>query len=782
MLMSFAKKINDSFVESYRNKIVPWGPLGYVVYKRTYARRLEEGGTEEWWQTLKRCCNGLLEIGAAYTESEIQELYDIMFNLKGTVGGRYLWSLGTDTVRKIGADSLINCYYVSVNDPIEPFCFTFNQLMLGGGVGFGILPEQVFSIPPVKFNPKIQRVTQTSSTPFDVDHIVTDNREGWVKLLRIILEAYFYTGKDINYSTACVRDKGALINGFGGIASGAEDLVKGLDQICVILSSRFGQKLRPIDCLDIENIIGQIVVSGNVRRSAELSLGDARDYDYMMAKNWKAQQIPSWRSKSNNSVSADDFSKIGPEFWSGYNGDGEPYGLINLKNHRRYGRLSDGPNYRADPLVDGTNPCISGETPVLTKEFGHIRVDKLLGKKVTLKSANDTWKETTEKGFFLKGYKETLLMITENNRRIYATKDHQFYTDQGWKPFDECKNRLVMTVNGWEKVISAKLKAERIEAVYDCQVPGPQCYMANGILVHNCSEISLESYECCNLSEIYLPNLKSEREFKRVAQLLFMAQKAVTCMKYSHPKTQEVVSKNHRIGIGITGYLQSQFYQDASAFTNVYQNIEQFDIFYSKILGCKPSNKLTTVKPSGTLSKLPGVTAGAHAAYAPFQIRRIRFASDDAIVEACRKSGHHCEPEAKLDGTFNYDTTVVSFPVKWPPDTIFSSEQTAIEQLENLKFLQTYWADNSVSITVTYRPEELEGIKGWLKENYDDSVKSVSFLLYAGHNFKQAPEEPISPDQYYDMIENITNIEITVGKETSNLDNLECASGMCPVR
>lgn len=96
-------KLSEDFIESYRHIPVPWGPLGYIVYKRTYSRN------EEWFQTVARCVNGILDIGGVFTQEEAKTLYDYVFNLKCCFSGRCLWQLGTSNVQKIGADSLQNC-------------------------------------------------------------------------------------------------------------------------------------------------------------------------------------------------------------------------------------------------------------------------------------------------------------------------------------------------------------------------------------------------------------------------------------------------------------------------------------------------------------------------------------------------------------------------------------------------------------------------------------------------------------------------------------------------
>ena len=223
--------------------------------------------------------------------------------------------------------------------------------MLGSGVGYNIQREYVYELPKVKGrNIKISREDRN-----DADFIVPDSREGWVELLRRTLDAHFNTGRGFTYSTVCIRGKGTIIKGFGGTASGPDALCWGIGEISKILNTRRGKKLRPIDCLDVMNIIGAIVVSGNVRRSAQIAIGDYDDIQFLEAKDWSNGNIPNWRAMSNNSVVCNDISKLPPQFWEGYEGNGEPYGLINLRNARAVGRTGD--TSYPDPDVAGFNPC-----------------------------------------------------------------------------------------------------------------------------------------------------------------------------------------------------------------------------------------------------------------------------------------------------------------------------------------------------------------------------------------------------------------------------------------
>lgn len=333
----------------------PWGPIGYITTKRTYCRRLKEDDpnskTEEFRDIIIReieASDKQLKVG--FTDEEKQEYFRLRSLLKFSVAGRFMWQLGTKTVDRIGLTSLQNCSYITINSPVEPFTWAFEMLMLGSGVGYGIQKENVYQLPKLKG--KIKIVRQETN---DADFIVPDTREGWVKLLGKVLKAHYYSGEGFTYSTVCVRGKGTPIKGFGGLASGPEELCWGINEIHKILNNRSNKKLRPIDCLDIMNIIGFVVVSGNVRRSAQICIGDYDDIEFLKAKRWDLGQIPNWRSMSNNSiVPPKNLKDLPNEFWETYN-QGEPYGFVNLELSKKCGRI--GETQYPDPNAEGMNPC-----------------------------------------------------------------------------------------------------------------------------------------------------------------------------------------------------------------------------------------------------------------------------------------------------------------------------------------------------------------------------------------------------------------------------------------
>jgi ribonucleotide reductase alpha subunit len=653
--------LSPSFLAKYKNKQPNWGfnGLGYIVYKRTYARLKEDGTTEEWNETVERCINGAQKIGAQYTPEEAERIYDYVFNLKCNFAGRMLWQLGTSTVDRFGANSLLNCWATAMREP-RAFLFLFENLMLGGGVGYSIRREDVHELPKIK-----KSVTVIHEATKDADYIVPDKREGWVNLLSKVLDAFYVTGKSFSYSTILIRGYGEPIKGFGGKASGPQILIDGIDKITKIFQAREGKKLRSIDVLDICNIIGSVVVAGNVRRSAEIALGDPDDILYLRAKNWGSGNVPNWRAMSNNTIYADSYDHVLEEIWkngyeinkdSGY-ANGEPYGFFNLPLSQKFGRIKDGP-------------------------------------------------------------------ISDNS--MYPTD-----TD-------------------------------------NCEMTNP------------CAEISLSNYECCNLSELYLNNITSKEELIDCAQLLYKTQKAIASLPFIHEETNRIVHKNMRLGLGVTGVCQSLDKLDW--LDDCYIALRKFDKEWSAKRGWSESIKLTTIKPSGTLSLLGGATPGVHPAFSEYYMRTVRMSSSDALVQICKDMGYHVEFLINFDGTENRDTVVVYFPCKTPEGSILTKDMDVIKQLDMVKKLQTVWSDNAVSVTAYYKPEELDTLKTWLKDNYEHNVKSVSFLLFKDHGFKQAPYQEIDETAYLTAsakVKPLTNISTG---STEMLEMAECAGGACPIR
>lgn len=334
--------------------------LANVVARRTYNRK-DNGYIENWDQTVERTIAGNVK-GHNVPEAEIKELLRLGKERKAGPAGRGYWFSGAPSHEAIGGAALNNCWFFT-SDKWENFVIAQDLLMLGGGVGLSVEHQFVSKLTKIR-----KDVTILHKPTKNADFIVPDSREGWCELTRRVLESFFVTGKSFTYSTVCVRGYGEPIVGFGGVASGPLPLIKFVTNVCAILSPRSGKHVRPVDAADILTATGEMVVAGNVRRSAIIIIGDGWDKEYLKVKRWDLGEIPTHRSCANYSVVCDDIEDLHPLFWKTYE-QGEPFGIINRTNIQKYGRMGE---LKPDTAI-GVNPCAeatleSGEPCNLTEQ------------------------------------------------------------------------------------------------------------------------------------------------------------------------------------------------------------------------------------------------------------------------------------------------------------------------------------------------------------------------------------------------------------------------------
>lgn len=374
MSVSFSFRLSEDFVEGYKTKQAPFGyrdaagnSVGEITFLRTYSRIKEDGTKETWVDVCERVINGMYSLQKEHCKSNrlpwndsraqasAKEAFDRLFNLKWTPPGRGLWVMGTPLVNtQRNSAALQNCAFVSTkemtkNDPARPFAFLMEASMLGVGVGFDDKgADKDFTI----YEPKGEE-----------PYVVPDTREGWVESLVLILNSYLRPDtKAPVFDYKEVRPAGTPIKTFGGTAAGHEPLEKLHTYIHKLFKGRAGEKLTRKDIADIGNLIGVCVVSGNVRRSAELLIGRIDDPDFLNLKNAEVfpernsydPKAPGWAWMSNNSVEAYVGADLNP-IVDGIARNGEP-GVIWLDVSRKYGRLAD-PENNKDWRVAGYNPC-----------------------------------------------------------------------------------------------------------------------------------------------------------------------------------------------------------------------------------------------------------------------------------------------------------------------------------------------------------------------------------------------------------------------------------------
>ncbi len=613
-------KLSSAFLEEYMDSQPEWGPVGYITFKRTYARKKDDGSTEEFWETCKRVVEGCyyaqkahcqrlgLEWNNQKAQASAQEMFRRMWEFKWLPPGRGLWMMGTPYIERAGAAALNNCGFVSTAgiavDFADPFCWLMDMLMLGVGVGFDTKGAGLV---------KVQEPRQGED-----DHVVEDSREGWVDLIRRVLTAYSGRGSlpgHIDYSL--VRPAGAPIRGFGGTASGPEPLDELVVSIREVLDSLVGEFITGTAIVDICNLIGRCVVAGNVRRSAEISFGEPDDIEFLDLKNPEVcgqEVVEHHRWASNNSI----FARVGMDYTEVARRtalNGEP-GYEWLENAQAYGRMADPPRY-SDRRAAGGNPCL---------------------------------------------------------------------------------------------------------------------------------EQTLEDRELCCLVETFPGRHDSYEDYEKTLKYAYLYAKSVTLMSTHDMRTNQVLLRNRRIGASMSGIVQAIQRHGTREFfnwcDNGYKYLRDLDKVYSDWLCIRTSIKITSVKPSGTVSLLPGVTPGIHRPHSEWYLRRIRFQENHPLVAALRAAGYWVEKDV-----YSPRTVVVAFPVHEEHFDRAKDDVSMWEQLELAAQMQYWWADNQVSVTVTFREEEAHDIKNAL-EMYETRLKGVSFLPLMDHGYKQAPYETISRKKY----------------------------------
>jgi adenosylcobalamin-dependent ribonucleoside-triphosphate reductase len=632
----FSFRLSDDFVSSYKEKKAPFGyrdaagnSVGEITFLRTYSRKKADGTKETWVDVCERVINGMYSLqkdhckknrlpwNGVKAQSSAKEAFDRLFNLKWTPPGRGLWIMGTPLVNQHkNSAALQNCAFVSTSEmnkdnPAEPFTFLMEASMLGIGVGFDD-----------KGSDKDFIIHEPNKA--GVIDIIADDRESWARATGDLINSYLKPDQSpITFDYSLIRPYGAPIATFGGTASGPEPLIKLHEAIKKMFTGRSGQKLTSKDIADIGNLIGVCVVSGNVRRSAELFIGrnteeflNLKNASVFPERNSYDPENPGWGWMSNNSIE----TTVGADISNIVDGialNGEP-GVIWMDMSRKYGRLIDPPNNK-DWRVSGYNPC---------------------------------------------------------------------------------------------------------------------------------AEQSLESYECCTLVETYLNRHDSLEDYKRTLKFAYLYAKTVTLLPTHWEKTNAIMQRNRRIGASMSGIAN---FADINGIPVLrewmdggYETVKRYDNIYSEWFGIRESIKMTTVKPSGTVSILAGESPGVH--WTPggkYFLRAIRFSNDDPMLPLFKMANYRVEPASESPDT----TSVVFFPIKSDAERA-EKDVTIFEKMAIASVAQRYWSDNSVSVTISFDSETEQQHIGTVLHMYDGQLKTVSFLPSGNFTYPQMPYTQITEEEY----------------------------------
>lgn len=311
--------------------------------------------------------------------------------------------------------------------------------------------------------------------------------------------------------------------------------------------------------------------------------------------------------------------------------------------------------------------------------------------------------------------------------------------------------------------------------------------------VNPCAEILLGDKSFCNLTEIDIGKFIGDSA--GLERALFIAARAnyrQTCVSLKDGMLQEAWHLNNEFlrlcGVGLTGIAKRDDLTD-------YDLEHMQRIATSAAFGMadelnlpKPKN-VTTVKPSGTLSKIMDTTSGIHKPLAKYIFETINFGIHDPLLPPLREAGYDVKPHPT-----NNEAMLVVFPVAYEDvefdivDGVEVNLESAIDQLERYKKYQKHWTQQNTSVTISYDPSEVYEIVGWLLANWDDYV-GVSFLYRTDPTktasdlgYDYLPQQPVTKKAYDEYLGRIREVDIDEYNSFEEIDTEECSGGVCPIK
>lgn len=473
--MELSITLPEAFLEQYRTQQPRWGfadaggnSIGELAFVRSYSRKKDDGLKERWWEVCRRVIEGMyheqkqwaLNHQILWDDAQglasAQEAYDHMFHRRWAPPGRGLTVMGTPLVHEMrDSTPLQNCAFISTADytegnPAEPYAWMMEASMLGVGVGFDTLGAET----------GLYVVNPGAGLGWNMRYTIPDTREGWAESIRLLINSYLTEGQPtIEFDYSLIRAEGTPIKTFGGTASGPKPLREAHETMRALLDTYIARSVDSRLVTDLMNVVGKCVVSGNVRRSAQIAIGRADDKDFMALKDWSLKEnevrtgTNGWSWSSNNSI----YAKVGMDYRPALTQvevNGEP-GIVWMDVTREFGRLGDAKDFK-DMRAAGYNPC--GEQPLESREMctlvnvyptncdskeQYLRVLKfayLYAKTVTLIPTR--WASTNA--------------IMQRNRRIGASFNGawQFVEQHGYPALDVWMDQGYQEVIRWDRLYS----------------------------------------------------------------------------------------------------------------------------------------------------------------------------------------------------------------------------------------------------------------------------------------------------------------------------------------
>jgi len=310
--------------------------------------------------------------------------------------------------------------------------------------------------------------------------------------------------------------------------------------------------------------------------------------------------------------------------------------------------------------------------------------------------------------------------------------------------------------------------------------------------VNPCAEILLGDKSFCNLTEIDLAKFQGDtHSLHYAAKLIARANYRQTCVNLNDGILQDAWHQNnqflHLCGVGVTGVVRSGM--DAYDFKSLRNIVVQAAYSMADELNQPRPKNVTTIKPSGTLSKIMDTTEGVHKPLGKYILNNINFSKHDPVIPILREAGYRV-----FDNPMDKDAVLVTFPVEWK-DVSFDvvdgkhvNMESALVQLDRYKMMMDHYVEQNCSVTISYDPSEVEDIVDWLLNNWDSYV-GVSFILRADPSktatdlgYLYLPQEVTTKEIYDEYVAKLSPVDLEKANSFDEIMDDECATGACPIR
>lgn len=785
--------LTENFLSKYPDFPESMNSLGKFVYLRTYSRYLSsEKRRETFKETIARSVEYNMElhikhcekIGIPYSikslRKEAETLFNSEFNLKQSLSGRTKWVGGADTkVAEKYPLSNFNCSFLNITK-WDDLGDLFYLLLVGTGVGFKCTKKMAYGLPKIRTNFEIEHIpyayagkinhlehTKLVKRDTTVTIYVGDSKEGWVESLRkffkIVTTEEYEQYTKIIFSYNHVRPSGEKLKTFGGTASGHLPLKEMFEGFYNVLHNKLDPTLdpinvdekgyghvRPIHILDMGNMVGNNVVVGGVRRTAEIFLFDPDDFESLWAK----------------------------------------YGVNGFWNEKSF----KDHEYLKKYLNDNNIPYPKWFDKIGERYYDeHINIDF-----VTKKPRREKDGSLSPYNFGTGFYHRAM----SNNSIGFIDKPSHKFMDFVFK---------MMQSEGEPGFINLYEASRRRLSHMGINDPKFIKEYAEKVGLNPCAEILLQSYGVCNLTTLnvrsfvkkvnggYVLDRSGLIEAQRLSAREGVRMSLVTL---ELPHWSEVQSTDRLIGTSLTGWqdamsLVSLTKEDKIALLKELRSVsrEEADLYATHLR--IPSPLLTTtVKPEGTLSQtMGGVSNGLHWAHSRYFIRRVRINAEDPLAKTILElKGWVVNPENGTPGS-NYEekmknarTYVIDFPV-FSGTRVTEDDVAVREQLDNYFMFQENYVEHNASNTIKVGESEWEEAKHIVLDHWNNFV-GVSFLAKDGGTYQLAPYESIDEEQYQTLKSKMQDFDFdllqeyeTEGDDDSSLEGMEgCEAGICPIR